>query len=90
MATKTENASMTNGADGSGRLVELAIRLPSNPGLIINLHLTVLKNSILLLLATSTPDSSNENVAMGSFVYALPDVSLDRSHTSKSMALTAR
>lgn len=67
-------APLANGTESHNGPVELAIRLPSNPGLIINIHLTVLKTSILLLLATSTPDASNENVAMGSFVYAMPDV----------------
>lgn len=55
--------------------IQLAIDLPHSPGTRINLHLTVLAKSILLFLTSTSPDAGQQAAAMGSFVYAMPDVS---------------
>lgn len=67
---------LTNGAHAESKTIELATDLPHSPGLRVNVRLTVLANSILLFLTSSSADSSQGAASLGSFVYALPDVSI--------------
>ena len=67
---------LTNGDSPSPKPLELAIPLPNTPGTRIHIHLTVLTTTILLFLSSaSSHDTSTGPCAMGSFVYAMPDVS---------------
>lgn len=76
MAISTETQATVNGTHTDSKPLELAIDLPRSPGLKLNLHLTILANSILLFLTSTDSDAlPNSAVQMGSFVYALPDVS---------------
>lgn len=76
MAASTTAEPLTNGTHTEGKSMELAVDLPHSPGLRVNLRLTVLANSILLFLTSSSAESGQGAAAMGSFVYALPDVSV--------------
>ncbi|KAF2209208.1 hypothetical protein CERZMDRAFT_91420 [Cercospora zeae-maydis SCOH1-5] len=73
----TTTTTTVNGTSSSpSKPLQLAIDLPRSPGLKLNLHLTILANSILLFLTSTTSDttsSSSSAVQMGSFIYALPD-----------------
>ncbi|GIZ46824.1 hypothetical protein CKM354_000993300 [Cercospora kikuchii] len=74
MAISTETQATVNGTHTDSKPLELAIDLPRSPGLKLNLHLTILANSILLFLTSTDSDAlPNSAVQMGSFVYALPD-----------------
>lgn len=75
MAASIETKPTMNGELPESKCIELAVDLPHSPGLRVNLKLTVLANSILLFLTSSTADASQGAAAMGSFVYGLPDVS---------------
>lgn len=75
MASIKASTPLTNGAHNESKSIDLAVDLPHSPGLRVNLRLTVLANSILLFLTSSSADSSQGAAAMGSFVYGLPDVS---------------
>lgn len=77
MALTEPSTPLTNGAHSESKSIDLAVDLPHSPGLKVNLRLTVLANSILLFLTSSSADSSQGAAAMGSFVYGLPDVSSD-------------
>ncbi|SMR47328.1 unnamed protein product [Zymoseptoria tritici ST99CH_3D1] len=72
MSSNTQTPA-ANGIDAPSKTVELAIDLPHSPGSKVNLHLTILANSILLFLSSSTPESSQGAAGMGSLVYAIPD-----------------
>lgn len=76
MAAGAHAKSLANGVHDESRPVELAFELPHSPGLRINLHLTVKASSILLFLTSTNTDASQSVASMGSFVYAMPDVSL--------------
>lgn len=64
--------------------LELSFPLPKYPHITLHIHLTILATSTLLFLTTTSPgDSSNGGGGggsaitkpMGSFIYAMPDVS---------------
>ena len=74
MAAGAKTGPTTNGTHASGKPVELAISLPHNPGTRIHLHLTVLASSVMLFLTSSSIEAGQSGAAMGSFVYAMPDV----------------
>lgn len=76
MAADAQAAPATNGTRNAGA-IELAVDLPHSPGTRINLHLTVLAKSILLFLTSTGADAGQQATAMGSFVYAMPDVSIE-------------
>ena len=78
MATDKGAAPMANGGQDESKPIELAFDLPHSPGLRINLHLTVKATYILLFLTSTNADSSQSAASMGSFVYAMPDVSWPR------------
>ncbi|CAK1362318.1 unnamed protein product [Cercospora beticola] len=74
MALSAETKAPANGTHTDSKPLELAIDLPRSPGLKLNLHLTILANSILLFLTSTDSDAlPSSAVQMGSFVYALPD-----------------
>lgn len=64
-----------NGTHSSSEPIELAIDLPRSLGTRVNVHLTLLANAALLFLSSSSAESGSSAAAMGSFVYAMPDVS---------------
>lgn len=72
MATGTPT--MTNGTSPSAKPIELAIPLPHAPGSRIHIHLTVLATAIMVFLTNTSYESTGTAAAMGSFVYAMPDV----------------
>lgn len=74
MAAGSKSAPVTNGTHPSGQPVELAISLVRSPGTKIHLHLTILASSIVLFLTSAAMDAGQTGAAMGSFVYAMPDV----------------
>ena len=76
MAAGAKSVPLTNGTHTSGEPIELAIALPHSPGVRIHLHLTVLASSLMLFLTSASMDAGQSGAAMGSFVYAMPDVSL--------------
>lgn len=56
--------------------LELSIPLPNIPHTNLHIHLTFLKTSLMVFLTTTTiGDSGVTTAAMGSFVYAMLDVS---------------
>ena len=59
-----------------GETIELAIPLPQAPTTKIHLRLTHSSTSLLLFLSTVENGDLSLKPALGSFVYALPDVSL--------------
>lgn len=75
MAAGANNSPAVNGTETTNKALELAIDLPHSPGLKLNLHLTILANSTLLFLTSTSSEAGTGAVSMGSFVYALPDVS---------------
>ena len=58
------------------RPIELSFPLPNAPQTKIHLRLTVSATSIQLLLTTVYGGEASAKPALGSFVYALPDVSI--------------
>ena len=75
MAAGASGSPAVNGTEATNKALELAIDLPHSPGLKLHLHLTILANSILLFLTSTSSEAGPGAVSMGSFVYALPDVS---------------
>lgn len=75
MAAGAQTKPLANGVHDENKPVELAFEVPHSPGLRINLHLTVKATSILLFLTSTDTDASQSVASMGSFVYAMPDVS---------------
>lgn len=63
--------------------IQLSFPLPRSLDTKIHLRLTIKSKAILLFLTTVSMDDVGKPVPMGSFVYALPDVSLPHlpSHT---------
>lgn len=54
---------------------EISFPLPKNADYILHMHLTFLETSLILFLTTTKRDESGSTLAaMGSFVYAMPDV----------------
>ena len=64
----------TNGTNAVNAPIELSIGLPSNPGTRIFIHLDILQACLTLWVASAALDAGNAGAAMGSFVFALPDV----------------
>lgn len=60
----------------AGKPIELAIPLPNAPQTKIYIRLTISATSILVLLTTVFGGENAIKPALGSFVYALPDVSI--------------
>lgn len=79
MAAGTENGVLTNGTHDVSEPRQLSIGLPHFPGINIHAHLTVLATSVVLFLTSATVESGQGGAAMGSFVYAMPDVSNHKS-----------
>lgn len=75
MAAGAKEAPTTNGTQPPNKAIELAIGLRHNPGTRVHLRLDISSSSILLFLTTATIDGGQGNTALGSFVYAMPDVS---------------
>ena len=56
--------------------LELSFPLPKAPNTILQVHLTFFATTIMLFLTTTALGESDQTLsAMGSFVYAMPDVS---------------
>jgi hypothetical protein len=55
--------------------IELSFPLPKSPDTSIHIHLTLRSTSVLLFLTTATNGDTATPATLGSFVYALPDVS---------------
>ncbi|KAL5338453.1 hypothetical protein BJX70DRAFT_197124 [Aspergillus crustosus] len=69
---------------------ELSFPLPKALHTTTHIHLTVLGNCTMVLLATSTPGESSGSVKpMGSFIYAMPDRTSPRSTISTTLYTTA-
>ena len=62
-------------SETSSQPIELSFPLPKAPDTKIHLQLVIQKTSILLLLTSATNGDTSSGVPLGSFVYALPDVS---------------
>lgn len=65
---------VTNGTHASNKPIELSIALTHNLGTRIHVHLTILATSIMLFLSSATIDGGQGGAAMGSLIYAMPDV----------------
>jgi hypothetical protein len=65
-------------ATDNSNVIQLSIPLPRSMDTQIYMHLTVRSKSIMVFLTTATLDEAAGPVALGSFVYALPDVGLPR------------
>lgn len=74
MAAGAGSAPVTNGTHTSNKPIELSISLPHSPGTRIHFHLTILATSLMLFLTNASIDSGQGGAAMGSLVYAMPDV----------------
>lgn len=74
MAADAKPAPAVNGTHPPSKPFELAITLPQSPGTRIHLHITVLASSLMLFLTSASMDAGQASAAMGSFVYAMPDV----------------
>jgi hypothetical protein len=61
--------------DPSTRPIELSFPLPKAPETRIHLYLTIQATSLLLFLTTALNGDTSTAAPLGSFVYALPDVS---------------
>lgn len=83
MAAGAKAASTANGAHPPSKPFELAITLPQSPGTRIHLHITVLASSLMLFLTSASMEGAPAGAAMGSFVYAMPDVSLRSASLSR-------
>nr|POF24003.1 hypothetical protein CFP56_54939 [Quercus suber] len=89
MAAELEQAPHINGTGPANKPVQLSIGLPRSPGTRIYLHLTVLATSIVLFVTSAGIEAGQAGAAMGSFVYAMPDVSV-RTLSGTSMDFTTR
>lgn len=78
--TPLDGSNMAETLDRTGRQagkpIELAIPLPNAPQTKIYIRLTISATSILLLLTTVFGGENAIKPTLGSFVYALPDVSI--------------
>lgn len=59
-----------------GKPIELSFPLPHAPQTTIYIRLTISATSLLLLLTTVYGGEASTKPTLGSFVYALPDVSI--------------
>lgn len=75
MAGDAKQPPPTNGTQPPNKAIELAIGLPHNPGTRVHLRLDISPSSILLFLTSASIDAGQGNTPLGSFVYAMPDVS---------------
>lgn len=75
MAAETGNTPLADGIYSPNRPIELSIGLSHSPGTRIYLHLTLLATSIVLFVTSAGIEAGQSGAAMGSFVYAMPDVS---------------
>lgn len=78
MATTISNhpPPLSEPASPSLKPIELSFPLPKTPHTTVHIHLTSMKTSTMVFLSTTTPgDSGSTMKPMGSFVYAMPDVS---------------
>lgn len=55
--------------------IELSFPLPKAPETLIHIHLTINSTSLLLFLTTSVGGDASTPASLGTFIYALPDVS---------------
>jgi hypothetical protein len=78
MAAGAKSTALPNGTHSSAKKIELAITLPHSPGTRVNLALEISASSVLLFLTSSNTEGGQGNAPLGSFVYAMPDVSLSR------------
>lgn len=69
--------SMQTMGTASAISVQLSFPLPKSPDTRIHLHLTVQTTSIILFLTTASNGDTSNTAPLGSFVYALPDVSFE-------------
>lgn len=76
MAAGAASSPKANGIHQTNTPVELAFDVPGSADLRINLHVSILATTVLLFLSSSSAESGPTAVPMGSFVYAMPDVSL--------------
>ena len=60
--------------ESSSTPVQLSFPLPKAPETKVHVHLTVNSTSLLLFLTTISGGNPSSGAALGSFVYALPDV----------------
>jgi len=75
MAADARVPPMTNGTHDTNKPIELSIGLPHSPGTRIYLHLTILATHLVLFVTNANVDAGQTPTALGSFVYAMPDVS---------------
>ena len=80
MSTSTDSAPAVNGTHTPHKPIELSIGLPHNPGTRIYIHLTILATSIVLFVTSAGIEAGQGGAAMGTFVYAMPDVRLPVLH----------
>jgi hypothetical protein len=59
----------------ASKSLELSFPLPHAPQTSTHLHLTNHRTSLLVFLTTSSADAAVAAAALGSFVYAMPNVS---------------
>ena len=76
MAAGSTVTPAANGTHDTSKPIELALNLPQVFGICIHLQITVMTKSILIFLTSTSADSGSTSAAMGSFVYAMPDVSI--------------
>lgn len=74
MADKNQETPLTNGTHTPGEPLELSIGLTRSHGMTVHLHLTVLATSIMLFITSVGFEGQRGGAALGSFVYAMPDV----------------
>lgn len=74
MAADAEANIAINGTHDGQEPIELSLGLPHSPGTRIYLRLSISAASIVLFLTNAGIDGGQGGAAMGSFVYAMPDV----------------
>lgn len=66
-----------DGTDTPAKPLECAISLPHIPGTRIHLRLTISESTVMLFLTSASMDARQGGAAMGSFVYAIPNVRMN-------------
>ncbi len=74
MTAGAKPAPAPKGTESTVKSIELAINLPHNPGTRIHLRLDVFASSVMLFLTSAIAEGGLGSAALGSFVYAMPDV----------------
>lgn len=74
MADDSEANNLINGTQGGQEPIELSFDLPQSPGTRIYLRLYISNASLMLFLTNAGVDGGTSGAAMGSLVYAMPDV----------------